>query len=197
MNGRPYSRYAAFLDSYPELDGMPVPLSALRRAGREIDLGPVATNHDQPIARYGEQERKAILVVTTGLSTYGDIVAPERQPITLAKFAEPGRYTRADPMRFDLRWLATPTRAVARRVRAVGQQLIEIELTFQNGHRILLSDANIASLTPHAARPTDENDLLRMTFGIGTPEIYASESARTQSLVGKLGGASEPQFPEE
>jgi hypothetical protein len=95
-----------------------VPLDALRSVLRDAAVPGLTNYRDQPVERFAEQERKAALVVAPAVRTYADWTTPAAQPVTTAKFSEPGVYTPAVPVRFDLAWLAQPAEARLRRVRS-------------------------------------------------------------------------------
>lgn len=181
VNGVPYDEFTELLAGYPSLDRIPVPLRELRKVVRDAKL-PVEAHVAEPVERLSEQARKAKLVLSEGITTYGDWAAGERQPIVTAKFSEPGFYDPADPVRFVLAWLATPDRAWWRQVKspAVEGELTEIEVRFADGRRLLLADSRLAALPARAEKPAAEADVLRLTFGIGTPDIYASVEERAR-----------------
>ena len=166
---------------YPELNGLPVAMDALRSVKKEIALPTIETNLDRPIAALPEQTRKLKLIVAPQQpKTYGDWVAPEKQPVTTAKFSEPGFYINADPVKFDLTWLAKPAAAQWRDAKndAAGTDLAEVEVKFANGHRLVLASSELAKLPARSEPPKTEKDVLKITFGIGTPEIYADAPDR-------------------
>ncbi len=180
LNGIPYS---VDLENYPKLDGLPVPLESLRSVVRDIPV-PVDTHSGEPIDQFSEQARKAKLVLAPAVRTYGDWPAADRQPVALAKFSEPGFYDAKDPVRFDLAWLAQPAEARWRWVKnpQISEGFPEIELRYKNGHRILLASDHLTGLPARTAKPGDEADLLHLTFGIGTPEIYSNVEERIREL---------------
>lgn len=179
VNGVPYP--ADKITGYPHLAGIPIPLDELRAVQRETQVK-VDTHLDKPIAQLPEQSRKQKLIVTPGITTYGDFVAAKNQPIAVAKFSEPGFYDNADPIKADLSWLASPTGAVQRTVKlagASGATIPEVEITFANGYRLILGDAGLATLPARTEAPKTESDVLRDTFGICTQDLYASQSERS------------------
>jgi len=184
LNGVPYASVAADLDNYPNLDGIPVPLAKLRSVARDLPLPTVDAHLGEPADRFGEQERKAKLVLSPAARTYGDWSAAGHQPMTTAKFSEPGLYDSKEPIRFDLAWLGHPAEARWRWVRTPGSsdEIPEIELRYGNGYRLILADARLPGLPARGAKPTDEADLLHLTFGIGTPEIYANVDERLREM---------------
>jgi hypothetical protein len=184
LNGVPYSAVAADLDNYPKLDGLSVPLAKMRLVVRDVPLPAVDTHLGEPVDQFSEQARKAKLILAPAVRTYGDWSAPDRQPVVTAKFSEPGFYDSKDPVRFDLAWLAHPSEAHWRWVRSpqFPDEFPEIELRYANGYRLLLADARLTDLPARGAKPGDEADLLHLTFGIGTPEIYASPEERAREL---------------
>jgi len=184
LNGVPYASAAADLDNYPKLDGIPVPLAKIRSVTRDLPLPAVDAHLGELVDRFGEQERKAKLVLAPDARTYGDWTAADRQPLVTAKFSEPGLYDSKDPMRFDLSWLGHPAEARWRWVRSAGfpDDFPEIELRYGNGYRLILADSRLAGLPARDAKPGDEADLLHLTFGIGTPEIYANVDERLREM---------------
>jgi hypothetical protein len=184
LNGRPYASVAADLDQYPKLDGIPVPLAKMRSVARDLPIAVVDAHLAEPVDSFSEQERKAALVLGPAPRTYGDWTAADRQPMVTAKFSEPGFYDSKDPVRFDLAWLGRPAEARWRWVRSAGfsDEFPEIDLRYENGYRLILADARLAGLQARAAKPADEADLLHVTFGIETPEIYANVDERLREL---------------
>ena len=184
LNGVPYASAAADLDNYPKLDGIPVPLARMRSVVRDSPCRRSMRTLGEPIDQFSEQERKAKLVLAPAARTYGDWSAADRQPVVTAKFSEPGYYNSKDPVRFDLAWLGRPAEAYWRWVRSAGfsDEFPEIELRYGNGYRLVLADARLAGMPARGAKPGDEADLLHLTFGIGTPEIYANVDERIREL---------------
>jgi hypothetical protein len=186
VNGVPYARAEAHIARYPAMGGYAVPLTALRQEMRATDDLAVTAHLDDAVVRYPEQERKArLLVRPASPRTYRDFVAPGADAVVTAKFSEPGFYTNADPMRFDLSWLARPARATWRQTRnpSVPEVVHEVEVRFENGLRLLVADASLSTLTAHTERPLAEDALLRLTFGIGTPEIYGDTRSRAAEFA--------------
>ena len=170
---------------YPELNGLPVAMDSLRSVKKEVALSSIETNLDQAIAALPEQTRKLNLIVAPQpAKTYADWVAPEKQPVTTAKFSEPGFYINADPVKFDLAWLAKPAAAQWRDATsaAAGAELAEVEIKFANGHRLVLASSDLAKLPARSEPPKTEKDVLKVTFGIGTPEIYADAPERDKEF---------------
>lgn len=182
LNGIPYS---ADLEGYPKLDGLSVPLAKMRTVVRDVPLTAIDSHLGEPVDQFSEQARKAKLVIAPEARTYGDWSAPDRQPLVTAKFTEPGLYDSKDPVRFDLAWLAHPAEAHWRWVQSLQFKdgFTEIELRYQNGYRLLLAEARLADLPARGTKPTDEADLLHLTFGIETPEIYANADERASELA--------------
>ena len=185
VSGMPDAEAEPLVASYPKLAGLPVPLEKLRRVASEAPLPPLDLHLSEPLGRLPEQQGKVKLVLTPGIATYGDFSSPARQPITTAKFSEPGFYNPDDPMKFDLSWLAHPARAVARKATrpSGGEPFTEIELDFENGNRILFADSRIATLAPRSEPPAAENDVLKIVSGIGTPVIHATAAERARELT--------------
>lgn len=180
INGIPFRTVEKFVTGYPEIGGFRFPLDALRKVDRDRDAGPITVFSDEPVYRLPEQRKKARLVLNTGIRTFGDFARPENQPIRTAKFCEPGFYNNADPMSFDLAWLAAPAAARWRAAShpAIPKPFAEIEITFADGRRLLIGDETLADLPPRQAAPQTESEALRLTFGIGTPDIYSDLDAR-------------------
>ena len=132
------------------------------------------------LERLPEQLRKAHLVLNTGIATYGDYCDPAKQPIRVAEFSEPGFYNLEKPVAFDLSWLAAPQSIAWRAVKGVQAptEMNELEITYAAGQRIVIGDEGIASLPVRDSAPTKESEVLRLTFGIGTPDIYATLAER-------------------
>ena len=177
LNGRPFADFARLLAEYPGIDGMPAPLDALRKVVSERVVQCTNVPDEAPI-RFGEQKRKAKLLLNTDLATYADHWAPAHQPVRTATFAEPGFYDPSQPVSFDLSWLAQPERALCREVKVAGKDATEVEIVYANGYRLLVADQNLARLPERAAAPDNDKDTLRLTFGIGTPDIYATAAER-------------------
>jgi len=177
LNGRPFADFAKLLAEYPGIDGMAAPLGALRQVTSERTVACENLGAETPI-RFGEQKRKAKLLLNTNLATYADHWAPANQPVRTATFAEPGIYDPAQPVSFDLTWLARPERALFREVKVAGKDASEVEVVFANGYRLLVADQNLATLPERAGAPDNDKDTLRLTFGIGTPDIYATAAER-------------------
>jgi hypothetical protein len=171
---------------YPELNGLPVAMETLRSVKKEFSLAGIETNLDKAIEALPEQSRKVKLIVAPAQAkTYGDWVAPDKQPVTTAKFSEPGFYINADPVKFDLAWLAKPAAALLREANndAAGTDLAEVEVKFENGHRLVLASSELAKLPKRSEAPRTEKDVLKVTFGIGTPEIYADAPERDMEFA--------------
>jgi hypothetical protein len=184
LNGVPYASVAADLDNYPKLDGISVPLAKVRSVTRDLPLPVVDAHPGEPVDRFGEQERKTKLVLSPAPKTYADWTAADRQPLITASFSEPGLYNSKSPVRFDLAWLGQLAEARWQWIRTSGSpdEIPEIELRYGNGYRLVLADARLAGLPARGAKPTDETDLLHLTFGIGTPEIYANVDERLREM---------------
>ncbi|MSR61903.1 MAG: hypothetical protein EXS08_05610 [Planctomycetes bacterium] len=187
LNGRSFQECQRLLAEYPQITGMNAPLAALRKVTSEHEMALQSFPAEAPI-RFGEQKRKAKLVLTSGIATYADFTAKANQPIRTARFSEPGFYDPSNPVSFDLGWLAQPTKATRREVELVqaaqsgGQKATEIELAFANGLRIVLADRDLGALPPRAQAPDNDKDTLRLTFGIGTPDIFATLAERSSEL---------------
>ncbi|MBK7642895.1 MAG: hypothetical protein IPJ19_07565 [Planctomycetes bacterium] len=190
VNGRDLAPVRADLMKYPDFAGFAVPLEALRTVERVEPLSDLRLHAaEKPIA-FGEQQRKHKLLLTPGIETYADFYAGAKQPIATAKFNEPGFYDSADPMRFDLTWLAHPVSAVLRHVKGVADpiQMQEVEIVYENGRRLILGDSTLATLPARSELPTKDAETLRATFGICTPEIYASAAERAAEYAAPRAG---------
>ena len=185
VNGVPYGPSQPLLAQYPQLAGLPVPLEKLRKVESETTLPALDLHPRDAVQRLPEQTGKMKLLLTPAIATYGDFAAAANQPVTTAKFSEPGYYNPADPMKFDLSWLAHPVSGMARRVSSLsgGDPFVEIEIAFANGNRILFADRRIASLPARNDPPSAESDVLKIVSGIGTPAIHATASERAAELV--------------
>src|SRR5262249_8243112 len=116
INGLSYGDYDSVLASYPGVGGFRLPLESLRTPKSERELAGLERHASEPLQRLSEQQRKTKLLRTPDIATYGDFTQPARQPITMAKFDGAGVYDDKESMRFDLTWLARPTRLVWREV---------------------------------------------------------------------------------
>lgn len=184
VNKTPYAGWDALFSNYPKLTGLPVPLGALRRIDSEATLAPIDLHAGAPLQRLPEQQSKTKHLLTPEIARYGDFAAAGRQPISTSRFSEPGFYNPEDPMKFDLGWLAHPSRVVARKASPVsgGAPFVEIEIDFENGNRVLFADRRIGSLAARNEVPSAENDVLKIVSGIGTPTIHATSSERADEL---------------
>jgi hypothetical protein len=184
-NGVKFADYEKSLAQYPAMGGFPVPLEKLRTVVKDQEV----TKFDLHLAdkpdQLPEQKRKAHLLLNQGIATYADFVDAKRQPITTAKFSEPGYYDPKDPVKFDLAWLAHPKSIHLREVKGVADPVAmgEIELVYENGNRLLIGDADLGKAAPLAKAPEKDGDVLRLTFGIGTPDIYATLAERTAEFT--------------
>ncbi len=184
LNQKTFAECERLIAQYPVIDGMAAPLDKLRKVGSERKLPVTSFPAETPI-RFGEQKRKAKLILTSGIETYADFTDPAKQPFQTASFSEPGFYDPNKPVSFDLAWLAKPQTAVRREVTVAGQPATEIELVFANGRRMLIGDRDLAKLPPLAQAPENDKDVLRLTFGIGTPDIYATLAERAAEQTGE------------
>lgn len=184
-NGVAFADYEKELALYPAMGGFPFPLEKLRKVTAEKGVAAVDLHLGDKVEQLPEQKRKAGLLLTQGVATYADFVAPAKQPITTAKFSEPGYYNSDDPVKFDLAWLAHPKTTMWRNVQGVADPatLNEIEIAYDNGMRLILGDADLAKLAPLAKAPEKESEVLRLTFGIGTPDIYATAAERSAEFT--------------
>ncbi|MFI5183398.1 MAG: hypothetical protein ACHQNV_03290 [Vicinamibacteria bacterium] len=181
--GLKWNDYAKILVEYPKIDGMAAPLEKLRTVVAETNRLAVTTHLDEPLQFLPEQKRKSRLVVTPGIRTYGDFVLAAHQPIKTAKFAEPGLYDSKDPVSFDLTWLKSPKAIAWRRVKGSdGTPMQEVEITYANGYHLIAGDATLGTLSPQAKTPEADKDVLKLTFGIGTPDIYAAAADRAKEF---------------
>ena len=180
----PYAEWDSIFSNYPKLSGLPVPLSALRKVDSEEPLAPVDLHAGDPLQRLPEQTSKTKHLLTPAIARYGDFAAAGNQPVSTSRFSEPGFYNPDDPMKFELAWLAHPSRVVARKAMPVagGPPYVEIQIDFENGNRILFADSRIAGLAPRGEAPSAENDVLKIVSGIGTPTIHATAAERAAEL---------------
>jgi hypothetical protein len=182
-NGMGYEAYDGVLASYSGVGGFVLPLGALRTVKSERDLAGLDVHAADPLERLTEQRNKTKLL-KTDVATYGDFSRADKQPITTAKFNVPGMYDQTDAMRFDLTWLAKPSRVVWREVAnpRVPVTFPEVEVGFENGYRILIADAKLSELAPRREVPATESDVLRLVCGIGTPVIHATAAERAAEI---------------
>ena len=184
-NGFDYDAYDPLLASYPGVGGFRLPLDVLRTVRSERELAGVSLHSTDPLDRLTEQRNKTRLLRTPAIQTYGDFARSENQPITTAKFNVPGIYDESESMRFDLTWLARPSRIVWREVAnpQVPGTFPEVEIAFENGYRILLADSSLAKLTERREVPSTESDVLKLVCGIGTPVIHATAQERAGEVA--------------
>jgi len=185
VNGAPIGPYEKLFVDYPALNGLPVPLQDLRRVVSESADLKAAVHSGDPLDRLTEQASKVKLLLSPAASVYADLCDGGKQPVRTARFSVPGYYNPAEPMSFDLSWLAKPEHVVLRQVKSAGAggPFSEIELTFPNGNRILLADASIAGLSARRERPSREPEVLKLVSGIGTPIIHNSASERAKEIA--------------
>lgn len=185
VNGVKFADYEKVLAQYPAMGGFAVPLEKLRTVVRDHEV----TKFDLHLADkpdlLPEQKRKAHLLLNKEVATYADFVDPKKQPITTARFAEPGYYDPKEPVKFDLAWLAHVKSIHVREVKGVADPVAmgEVEVVYENGNRILLGDADLGKAAPLAKAPEKDGDVLRVTFGISTPDIYATLAERTAEFT--------------
>lgn len=184
VNGVGWSGFETQMARYPSMGGFKLALETLRRVERSTAVSGLSALSGQQPVRFGEQTRKAKLLITQGIATYGDFTAAKMQPVALARFSEPGYYNLSDPVRFDISWLTQPSRAEWRKVRAShgAQEMTEVEIRFHNGYRLVVGDASLASLPARSEPPKADADVLALTFGIGTPEIYLPAANRMKEF---------------
>lgn len=182
-NGMDYEAYDRLFASYPGVGGFVLPLAALRAVKSERELTGLDVHAADPIERLTEQRNKTKLLKTE-IAAYGDFARSDTQPITTAKFNPPGLYDQADTMRFDLTWLARPSRVLWREVASprVKGAFPEVEVRFENGYRILIADAKLSELAPRREVPATESDVLKLVCGIGTPVIHATAAERAAEI---------------
>lgn len=187
-NGMTFDAARELVIGYPAFGGFAFPLDQLRTVERErvVSAAQIDRHAADKLARLPEQTRKAALVLTPGIETYGDYSDPAKQPIRVAEFSEPGFYNLDKPVAFDLSWLAKPESIAWRAVKGVQApiELNELEIRFAGGPRIVIGDEGIAALPVREAAPTKESETLRLTFGIGTPDIYATLAERKAEFEG-------------
>jgi hypothetical protein len=188
-SGLKFADYEKSLAQYPAMGGFPVPLEKLRTVVKDHPITKFDLHLADKVDQFPEQQRKAALLLNKEIATYGDFVAAKNQPITTAKFSEPGLYDSADPVKFDLAWLAHVKAVHIRSVKGFNDknELGEIEVVYENGNRLLLGDADLGRAAPLAKAPEKDGDVLRLTFGIGTPDIYATLAERTAEFTAGRG----------
>ena len=180
LNGTAYEPLSKELDAYGAFGGFALPLEKLRTVDSEAAAPSVRADPDATRPQFGEQRRKAHLLLG-GFTKLGEFADAAKQPVKTAKFYEPGYYDANDPVAFDLSWLARPEAATWRAVSGVQApeaKLDELEVRFENGHRLVLAANGLAALAPREKAPESEKECLRLTFGISTPDIYASQAER-------------------
>lgn len=183
-DGLDEARFDSLFASYPGVGGFVLPLQELRAVKSERELAPLEIHAADPLDRLTEQKNKTKLLQTAGIATYGDFTRSANQPVTLSKFNVPGFYDSTDTMRFDLTWLARPTRVIWREVVSprVPGVFPEVEVRFENGYRILAADSRLADLPARQAAPAVEADVLKLVCGIGTPIIHAKAQERAAEV---------------
>ena len=184
VNSTPFGEAEPLFASYPKMEGLPVPLSDLRRVESETKVELADLHERDPLQALPEQQGKRKLVLTPAVASYGDFSAAANQPISTARFSDPGYYNPNDPMKCELSWLAHPSAMTARSVRPAGggDRFREIEIDFQNGYRLLFADSRIAGLAARTDVPSAESDVLKIVSGIGTPVIHAAAQDREKEL---------------
>ncbi len=180
QNSLRYSDYRKSLEEYPHLDGMAAPLEKLRTVVEESPSFVPTVDRDGAPLLLPEQKRKANLVLSPRVAAYRDFHDPKNQPVKTAIFSEPGYYNINASVSFDLGFLAAPRAAILRSVRTTvgGVALDEIEIAFENGYRLLVADEDLRRLPSRTGPPAADKDVLRVTFGVSTPEIYATSPDR-------------------
>jgi hypothetical protein len=53
---------------------------------------------------------------------------------------------------------------------------------YANGYRVIAGDATLGALAPQPKTPEADKDVLKLTFGIGTPDIYAAAADRAKEF---------------
>ena len=184
VNARPHDDAVVAYDDYPELNGLSVPLDTLRSVKKETPIAKVETNLDKAVETLPEQARKVKLIIQPQAKTYGEWVAADKQPVTVGKFSEPGYYNNADPVKFDIAWLAKPQSAVMREVTSKSAgDLAELEIKYANGNRLIVGSSELGKLPARSEPPKTEKDVLKVTFGISTPEIYQDAPDRAKEFA--------------
>ncbi len=187
-NGMSFDVARSLTMGYPAFNGFKFPLAELRSVEAEIAVpaAQIDAHHGDKLHRLGEQTRKAHLVLNPGIEVYGDYVKPANQPIRITEFSEPGWYNLENPLAFDLTWMGAPESIAWRRVKGVQAAVAmqELEIRYASGHRIVIADEGLAALPVREAAPTKDSECLRLTYGIGTPDIYASLAERKAEFEG-------------
>ncbi len=181
-NGMSFEVARELTMGYPGFSGFKFPLEQLRTVEREavVPAAAIDRHAGDKLHRLPEQTRKAHLVLNPGIEVYGDYVKPANQPIKITEFSEPGYYNLDKPVEFDLSWMATPESIAWRRVKAVQAPvgLQELEIRYAGGQQIVIGDEGLVGLPVRETPPTKDGECLRLTFGIGTPDIYGSLAER-------------------
>ena len=184
LNGLKYADNEQLFANYPNIGGLPVPLSELRKVEKEAASPAVELHSKDALARLTEQQSKVKLLLTPGVASFGDFASNEKQPITTARFSEPGFYNPSEPVKFNLGWLASPNKLVWRNVKSprAAEDFAEVEILFENGYRIILADSLLPKLPAQAEAPAKEAEVLKFICGIGTPNIQADAKERAAEL---------------
>ena len=205
-NGLHYSAFSWLTKHFGRLDGLPVNLTALRevRTQRAIPVTTVQMHADQPVLRLAEQKSKLKLLLTKGLRTYGDFAARSHQPVTLTCFCPPGVYEYSRRKKFNYSFLSRIDGVIQRRVLepALHSNYDEIEVDFASrthwslalsggfpwlswpfirvthGLKLVLGGIHLDDLPVITSDQTGDSKLRHVFFGIGTPLVYASYTAR-------------------
>lgn len=180
LNGAPYAAIQSEIENYPAFGGFALPLEKLRKVSSETPAKGLRADLESKRPLFSEQKRKSGLLLGGPFEKLGDFAAAAKQPVKTAKFNEPGLYDNNDPMSFDLRWLAHPQSATWRKVEGVQASVMldEFEVRFENGLRLIVGADGLAALPVREKAPESEKECLRITFGISTPDIYASQAER-------------------
>ena len=203
MNGFSLDAYEAAMQHYLRPDGEKVNLDYLREIKEEVEisLDTIDRHHENPINHFEEQLRKAKLILSSGLQKYGDIYEKKNQPVKLMQFDEPGIYKKKKVMKFDFSPLKKPERILFKRAfnQRLNKSFNELEITFSQGHKLVpvknwpflinrnglklvLGGWNLDDIPLAGTEPLQASDFARFTFGVGTPDIYATYKERLKNL---------------
>lgn len=181
-------RHRDALRGYPELDGRPVPLAAFRQLSgtRHVEFGDKALRR---LPRLAEHRAKRHLLLQGPTLARGGICEGKVDAVEFARLVEPGRYSTDETLVSDLRWLCAPEQAAfahAHRRSELGQSVwaqpfAEVRVSFAQGWQLVVAHERLAELAPLASAPRHHDDLLFIPFGLGTPPIAATQSARRQA----------------
>lgn len=141
-----------------------IELSQLREvvSERELGMARISTHQNDVIHTFGEQRRKAHLVMSRP-TRYSDVYAAEE--ICFARFKEPGLYDNSEPACFSYDYLSDPHAVIVRKIRHGESRTIawELDIALTNSVHLIVSDL----------RPGEQwlrrGQIIRTGFGVHTP----------------------------